>query len=55
MAVLRNVFSAQGLIALFDAWSEPARLATLHAELAPEDVPTWADFTRGVVDAVRSA
>ena len=43
------------LVALFDGWSDPARLAALHAELAPEAVPTWADFTRGVVDAVRSA
>jgi hypothetical protein len=47
--------SREDLVALFDGWSNPARLASLHAELAPNAVPTWADFTRGVVDAVRAA
>jgi glycosyltransferase involved in cell wall biosynthesis len=43
------------LVSVFDGWSDPARLGELHAELSPQAVPTWSDFTRGVVDAVRTA
>lgn len=41
------------LVREFHTWAEPGRLAALQAERDPQAVPTWADFARGVADAVR--
>ena len=41
------------LAQMFTHYSEPGALAGLRADLTPAEVPTWAEFARGVVAAAR--
>ena len=41
------------LAQMFTHYSEPGALAGLRADLAPAEVPTWAEFARGVVAAAQ--
>ena len=47
--------SHEGLAEAFRAYADPTALAGLRDELAPDAVPTWLDFARGVADAVTQA
>ncbi len=45
----------EDLVDMFHTYSEPGALDALRTQLDPGSVPTWADFARGVVEAVRTA